>query len=356
MSEQYTEAPQLNVYNEIVRRTRKQHRLLAVHWELTYRCNERCTHCYLDVMSPGSKVPGELSTDEAKQTIDQLAQLGGLTITFSGGEVFLRKDIFEIAQHARQKGFAVRFFTNGILIKPEVADKIAAIKPVVVELSIYGANAETHDSITQVPGSFDLTIRAVKLLLERNVRCILKTPIMRENIEQVEVLQQMSEDMGVSCLHALTIIQKHTGDLSPLKHRPTDDQLLNFLRNRTSPSTWNLPEAEGDFRFCGIGMNSLTVSPYGEIYTCVGARVSAGNVRQAPLASIWKESAVWEETSNLTIGNLPVCSTCELRQYCIRCHGTAAFEDGDMLGCSSVAYREARLRRQAYRDNMPTGD
>jgi hypothetical protein len=50
---------------------------------------------------------------------------------------------------------------------------------------------------------------------------------------------------------------------------------------------------------------------------------------------------------------LPVCATCELRQFCIRCHGTAAFEDGDMLGCSSVAYREARLRRQAYMEKQP---
>jgi hypothetical protein len=71
-------------------------------------------------------------------------------------------------------------------------------------------------------------------------------------------------------------------------------------------------------------------------------------VRHAPVKEIWKESPVWEETSALNLSNLPVCSTCELRQFCVRCHGTAAFEDGDMLGCSSVAYREARLRRQAY--------
>jgi hypothetical protein len=69
------------------------------------------------------------------------------------------------------------------------------------------------------------------------------------------------------------------------------------------------------------------------------------------MVDIWEKSPVWAEVSNLTIGNLPVCSTCELRQFCVRCHGTAAFEDGDMLGCSSVAYREARLRRKAYLDN-----
>jgi radical SAM protein with 4Fe4S-binding SPASM domain len=303
-------------------------------------------------MPPSAKVPGELSTEEAKTLLDELARLGGLTITFSGGEIFVRPDIFEISAYARKKGFAIRYFTNGILIKPEVADKIAAIKPVVVELSVYGSNATTHDSITQVPGSYDLTMRAVKLLLERGVRCIIKTPIMKENIEQINEMQQQAKELGITFQYDLTIVPKHTGDVSPLKHRPSDDQLLDFLRQRTTSETWTLYPLESEHRFCGIGLSSLTISPYGEIYTCVGARVSAGNIRTTTLDSIWHESPVWEETGNLTISKLPVCSTCELRQYCVRCHGTAAFEDGDMLGCSSVAYREARLRRQAYNENL----
>jgi radical SAM protein with 4Fe4S-binding SPASM domain len=355
MTEQYRESNgevNRDVYKQIVRKTQQQHRLLSVQWELTYRCNERCTHCYLDVLSPGSQVPGELNTEEAKETIDALAELGGLTITFSGGEVFLRRDIFEIAAYARQKGFAIRFFTNGILIKASVADKIAAVKPVVVELSVYGSNAETHDEITQVPGSFDLTMRAIRLLLERNVRCIIKTPIMKENIEQVDELRQLAVDMGITFQYDLTIIPKHTGDVSPLKHRPSDEQLLVFLRERMKPGEFQIIDQGDDFSFCGIGRNSLTIDPYGEISTCVGARVSAGSLRQESLKEIWTESPVWEKTSNLTLKNLPVCSTCELRQFCVRCHGTAGFEDGDILGCSSVAYREARLRRQAYYENL----
>lgn len=355
MSEQYVENNQLNAYDRIVRSTKFNHRLLSVHWELTYRCNERCTHCYLDVMPPGAKVPGELSTDEAKAVIDDLAKLGALTITFSGGEVFLRDDIFEIATYARRQGFAIRYFTNAILINEKLADKIAATKPIVVEVSIYGSNAETHDVITQVPNSFDLTWRAIDLLLEHGVKIIIKTPLMRENIEEFDDMQTMARERGVRFQYDSTIIPKHTGDPSPLRHRPTDDQMLNFMRQRVTPDSWSLPEYSDEFRFCGIGMNSLSISPYGEIYTCIGARVSAGNVRHEPMTAIWKESPVWEETSNLTLSELPVCATCELRQFCIRCHGTAAFEDGDMLGCSSVAYREARIRRQAYLDNAPNG-
>jgi len=355
MSDQHREADgrlNVNLYNDIIRRTQQQHRLLSVQWELTYRCNERCTHCYLDVLSPGSKVPGELSTQEAKQTIDRLAELGALSITFSGGELFLRSDLFEITQYARKKGFAIRFFTNGLLIKPALADRIAAVKPVVVEISLYGVNAETHDTITQVPGSFALTMRAINLLLERKVRVLIKTPVMKENIEQIDDLQQLATELGIRFTYDLTIIPKHTGDVTPLKHRPSDNQMLTFLRSRVRPDTWHLYPQNGDFRFCGIGLNSLTINPYGEIFTCIGARVSAGNIKAASVDAIWYNSPVWEETANYTLENLPVCSTCELRQFCVRCHGTAAFEDGDMLGCSSVAYREARLRRQAYQENL----
>ncbi len=340
-----------NTYGEIVQRTREEHRLLSVHWEITYRCNERCTHCYLDVLPPGAKVPGELSTEEAKRVIDELAEMGALTISFSGGEVFLRKDIFEISKYARKKGFAIRYFTNGILIKPEIADKIADVKPVVVELSVYGADAETHDGLTQVSGSYELTLRAVKLLLERNVRCLIKTPVIKENIHQIDAMKELASDLGITFQYDLTVTPKHTGDLSPLRHRPSDDQLLDFLRERISADTFTPYPYDEDARFCSIGMNSFDLGPYGDVYTCVGARITAGNVRQMPLARIWQESPVWAETTNLTVGNLPVCSTCELRSFCVRCHGTAAFEDGDLLGCSSVAYREARLRRQAYGDN-----
>ena len=351
MSEQYTDTPTLNDYNRIYSKTQFTHRLLSIHWELTYRCNERCTHCYLDVMPPGAKVPGELTTEEAYRVVDELAALGGLTITFSGGEVFVRDDVFDIARYARKRGFAVRFFTNGILVNERMADEIAAVKPVVVEMSLYSHRADVHDAITQVPGSWDLTNRAIDLLLERGVRVLMKSPLMRENVEEFDQLSGYATQKGIRFQYDTTIIPKHTGDPSPLQHRPTDDQLLGFMRERVSPETWNRPITNDEFRFCGIGLNSLAISPYGEIYTCVGARVSAGNLRQSELRNIWQDSPVWEETGSLTIGELPVCATCELREFCVRCHGTAAFEDGDMLGCSSVAYREARMRRQAYHDN-----
>jgi radical SAM protein with 4Fe4S-binding SPASM domain len=174
---------------------------------------------------------------------------------------------------------------------------------------------------------------------------------MKENIHQIDALKELATDLGITFQYDLTVTPKHTGDLSPLRHRPSDDQLQDFLRDRISADTFTPYPYNENARFCSIGMNSFDLGPYGDVYTCVGARITAGNVRQTSMAEIWDKSPVWSETSSLTMGNLPVCSACELRQFCVRCHGTAAFEDGDLLGCSSIAYREARLRRKAYLDN-----
>ena len=99
-----------NTYSQIVARTRQEHRLFNVLWELTYRCNQRCSHCYLDVLPPGADVAGELTTEECLRVIDALADLGALNLTLSGGEILARRDFFTIAGHARARRFLLRLF------------------------------------------------------------------------------------------------------------------------------------------------------------------------------------------------------------------------------------------------------
>jgi len=105
-----------------------------------------------------------------------------------------------------------------------------------------------------------------------------------------------------------------------------------------------------DFRFCGIGGLGCTIGPNGDVFSCVGARIRIGNVRRSPLRTIWRESPVWKELYHLTLSRLPECVTCELKDYCTRCHGEALIEDGDLFRCSSVARREALLRRQVLQE------
>src|ERR1700722_2602449 len=95
---------------------------LSVQLDLTYRCNERCVHCYLD-----HEDHGEMTTAEITSLLDQLAAAGVFFLTLSGGGIMLRRDFFEILEHARKRTFCVKLKTNGILIREEQAKRIAAL-------------------------------------------------------------------------------------------------------------------------------------------------------------------------------------------------------------------------------------
>ncbi len=125
--------------------------------ELTYGCNMRCVHCF----NPTHKAKGELSTQESYRIIDQLAQEGCFLITFTGGEMFTRRDAFEILTYAKIKGLAIILLSNATLITPERADRIQALQPWSVEVSIYGATLETYERVTGIPGSFGRFLEGV---------------------------------------------------------------------------------------------------------------------------------------------------------------------------------------------------
>ena len=233
-----SEPSNVNLYNQIIDDTRKRHRLVSAHWELTYRCNEKCTHCYLDVLPPNAKVPGELTTDECFRILDEMADLGVLNLTLSGGEIFARHDFFPIAEYARIKGLLLRLFTNGILIKAEMADRIAALHPYAVELSLYSTRAKVHERITQVHRSWELTMRAFRLLHERGVRTVMKTPLMRENVREIFALEELAKELGAQFKYDPTITAKDSGALDPLEHRLTFADLVWLFQQKIDPAAW----------------------------------------------------------------------------------------------------------------------
>src|SRR3954454_19280981 len=120
----------------------------SAHLDITYRCNERCIHCYLD-----HDDHGELTTAEIKDLLDQAAAAGTFFLTLSGGEVLMRRDFFEILEHARLHMFNVRIKTNGVMIRAKEAQRMRTLGVEHVQISVYSHRAEVHDSITKLPGS-----------------------------------------------------------------------------------------------------------------------------------------------------------------------------------------------------------
>src|ERR1700734_3869229 len=132
---------------------------LSVHLDVTYRCNERCVHCYLD-----HDDHGEMTTAEIRDLLAQLANAGVFFLTLSGGEVLMRRDFFEIVEHARGLLFNVKVKTNGVMIRSDEARRIRELGVEQVQISVYSHRPEIHDAIPTLPGPLNRTIEAIRFL------------------------------------------------------------------------------------------------------------------------------------------------------------------------------------------------
>ncbi len=220
-----TAETQEDLYAKIVKKTWDQHIPFIAQWEITYKCNLRCVHCYI---TP-DHTKKELSLEECQSILDQLAAESCLFIIFTGGELLTRSDFFDIAQYARKKGFAIRLFTNGTLITPEIADRIKDLRPIYVGISIYATTPATHEAVTQVAGSFDKSINALELLRERGVKTVIKCPLMKGTVHEFDQVKRLAEDFGAEFQYGTTISPKDDGSKGPLAYRLTDDDLRWIL-------------------------------------------------------------------------------------------------------------------------------
>jgi organic radical activating enzyme len=180
---------------------------LSVQLDLTYRCNERCIHCYLD-----HEDHGEMTTAEILGLLDQLAAAGVFFLNVSGGEIFIRPDLFTIIEHARKLQFSVKLKTNGVMIREAKARRIAALGVEAVQISLYSHDAATHDKITKLPGSFKRTVEGARLLRDAGVKVIFANVLMQQNADHYKQVQALAAEMGIRYEVDATITPMMDGD------------------------------------------------------------------------------------------------------------------------------------------------
>jgi len=350
--------------DRLIARTVEKHRPLSVHFDLTYRCNERCVHCYLD-----HDDHGELTTAECLKVLHDLARSGALFLTFSGGEIFLRPDLYEILAAARGLHFDISLKTNALLVTPERAARLGELGVRRVQISVYSDIPAVHDAITKVPGSLQRTLAAIPILLQHGLQVKLACPLMRENLLAYRGVMALAEKLGVPYILDLTITPMMDGSSGPLAHRASVSSLLPVLRDarlqacKPQPtsatarpeSVWPLGSAVSsgiespayqDLP-CSAGHNSCYISPYGDVFPCVQLPQAAGNLRREKFDDIWYHAPQLERLRAIRESQLPICSRCEIRSYCERCPGLALMEGGNLLGAyeraCALAEEKARL-------------
>ena len=166
----------------------------VVIWNLIRRCNLTCKHCYS--ISADKDFPGELSTEQVFETMDNLKEFHVPVLILSGGEPLMRPDIFEISKRAKDMGFYVGLSTNGTMIDESNIDDIAAIGYDYVGISIDGVR-ETHDKFRRLEGAFDLSMKGIRLCREAGIKVGMRFTLTMDNAHELPELLQIMEDEDI---------------------------------------------------------------------------------------------------------------------------------------------------------------
>lgn len=321
-----------NLENEISNEFAENNRLYSATIELTYRCNEKCRHCYVY-----DETGEELSTKELKRVLDELREMGVLSILFTGGEPFARDDIFEILEHAYNKNFAIDIFTNGTLLNSDGVLKLKAIWPKCVHFSVYSHIPEKHDAVTRINGSFQNTIEAIKKCRLVGIPVKIKMPVFDETANDVPGVISLAKELGASIGISSDITPKKNGDTTPLIMRTLSKEHNELISKTIDEMIDDLyrPEQNGKKhgnRICSAGARMLSINPYGKVFPCVSFPISVGDVRSQDMRDIWsnsKELEEWRQANH--IENRVDCIKCEHFEYCRFCPGEAIHYNGNPL-------------------------
>ena len=327
---------------------------LSVQLDLTYRCNERCVHCYLDHDDHGEMTAGEIKT-----LLDQMAAAGVFYLTISGGEIFLRRDFFEILEHAHARTFCIRLKTNGILIRDADAARLRDLGVESVQISIYSHRPEIHDAITEVPGSLRRSIEAVRLLRKHDIRVDMANVLMIHNARDYDGVKALAAELGAQFLLDPTITPMMDGDRSVLRLNVDEEALRKVFHSEAlagNVEEFCAPppgpgEDDLDGLPCSAGHTACYVSPYGDVYPCVQFPLPSGNVRHTKFIDIWRHSLQLNEVRSIHLRDMPSCSQCVHGATCTRCPGLAYLE-GNMRGPSSQDCEKSYARTGIPSENL----
>jgi len=310
---------------------------LSVQLDLTYRCNERCVHCYLDHHDHG-----EMNTAEIKHLLDELADAGVFLLTLSGGEILLRKDFFEILEHARGLTFCVKLKTNALLIGDREAERIRDLGVDSVQISIYSHRPEVHDAITLVRGSLKRSVDAIRFLKSKGLKVTIADVLMTQNMQDYPGVKALATELGVGFTLDPTVTPMMDGNRSVLNLNVDEAALKRVFRDEILVGDADAfcapPRAatEDELRSlpCSAGHTACYVSPYGDVYPCVQFPLPSGNVRKQRFIDVWRHSDQLNEVRSIRLADLPGCSKCVHGSSCTRCPGLA-FMEGNMRGPST---------------------
>ena len=317
-------------FPDFIQRVRESFVPINIHWDLTYRCDHKCVHCYIT-----ERKTDELSLEECELLLDQLVEAGTFTILFSGGDLFVRPDAIDVLAAARARRFDVRVNTHGNHITEALADRLAEIGVAKVSISVYSDNAADHEAVTLIDGSHAKSLQACKMLVDRGITVSMKTPIMVPNQTSYIGVGRLAEEIGAEWEIDAHIVPDDQSDfgLCDVGVHPSERKLalMHQLEAKGFDVTeWpNLPGASDQARTCGAGTGFGYISPDGRLYPCINWREEIGSLRTHSVKQLWHHSPVIHKQREVTRGSyLTDCDGCTFHSNCAYCPGISHAEHG----------------------------
>ena len=365
----------------------------VVSWNLTYRCNLACEHCYLD--AGGTPLVGtenfadrsELGTEECFRVIDEIAAFAPECLTIlTGGEPLLRRDILEIVRRAAERGLWVVVGTNGVRITENVARRLAEAGARGLSLSLDALDPDRHDRFRKVRGAWRNTVEGAEILNRTGLPFIVQTTAGSHNLGELDAIADFAHDRLAAKVWNLYFLVptgrgQFVSDITPAQYdevlaslyriqRKYDRRMLvnakcaphyiktvlenarlaqtgrdrrrmpafaeatagtpNRRRRPSWPGLSAIRTYSGGAGGCPAGTHYMGIRPNGDVTPCPYLPVFAGTLRSSSLADLWTSSELFTDIRRRTsLGGR--CGECEMNGHCGGCRARAYGMTGDLM-------------------------
>ncbi len=361
----------------------------SVSWNLTQRCNLECAHCYMSAHA-GADTRGELSTDECRRVMDEIASVNpNVFLILTGGEPLLRRDIWELAACAADHRFTTVFGTNGVLLREKEARLMREHRVLGASISLDSTDRVKHDAFRRQAGAWDAAVRATRVLADEGLDFSLHMSVTDWNVHEVPAMIDLAKRLGAKVLNFFFLVRTGRGrDLTDID-AAAYERILAYLagsqgagggppsfvrrmlgmpaepaegggaRERAFEDPWSTPVGHADgllirakcaphFRrilyemnpsspllknyahgSCPAGKYYCRITPLGEVTPCPYMPVAAGSLRERSFGELWRTAEVFADLRDPKLGGR--CGVCEFSKICGGCRCRAYATHGDYL-------------------------
>lgn len=353
-----------NTFNFMLASDQRKAHLKSIQFELTSRCNERCIHCYIPNAKKNSGQ--DMPFEKFCNILDQFADMGGIHVSISGGEIFLHKDILRIIRYCREKDLEICLLSNLISLEDTQIPVIKEARLSYVQTSLYSMDSSIHDTITTVKGSHEKTMKALKKLIAADIPVQISCPLMKANRDSYLDVLRFAQQNKIKAFSDYILMGKADLCTDNLRNRlsieETEKVIRNIIEYNVDYPRWireKKPYVEtinsqvyAKQPLCGVGLNNICVTENGNLYPCPGWQsMIVGNVNNKRLADIWENSEQLNMLRRITHGDFPQCLECDARKFCTLCLERNCNENnGDMFKIGEhfckVAFAHKRIHEE----------